>query len=153
MTDKEKKRNIREKFEKYVVRKEGCWDWKGCIHHKGYAPMNFYDNKQKNAHIVSWILHRGKIPDGLFVLHKCDNRKCTNPDHLYLGTQRDNVRDREERSLSIKGEKNPKAKLSTQDIPKIIQGLKEGFSQSKIARYFGVTQTTISRIKTGIGWV
>lgn len=71
--------------------KEGCWGWRAATNRKGYG--RFYSKHTQSAHRFSWIIHKGKIPDGLFVLHKCDNPPCTNPEHLFLGTNLDNIRD------------------------------------------------------------
>lgn len=70
----------------------GCWLWKSTITIHGYGLHN-YKRKRMAAHRVSWILHNGEIPQGLFVLHKCDVRSCVNPAHLFLGTQSDNMQD------------------------------------------------------------
>ena len=111
-TEEQKLERIKNNFEKLVIRKEGCWDWAGCLHRAGYAPMNFYNNKMKYAHSVSWILHKGVIPEGLLVCHHCDNKKCTNPDHLFLGTTRDNSLDMVKKNRHIFGEKKFNSKLT-----------------------------------------
>lgn len=69
-----------------------CWEWIGHRDSKGYGKFHF-KNKPESAHRVSFLIHNGIIPKGLYVLHKCDNRACVKPDHLYLGTQTDNMRD------------------------------------------------------------
>ena len=81
-------------FEKFVIKnQDACWGWSGCApKNPGYGQFR-HNMKSERAHRASWILHYGKIPDGKYVLHTCDNRICSNPKHLYLGTSIDNNRD------------------------------------------------------------
>lgn len=89
---------IEERFWLRVMKTDTCWIWNGWSGNKNYGRMSIYDKgKMKNiptlAHRVSWELHNGKIPHGIHVLHKCDNPPCVNPDHLFLGTHKDNMMD------------------------------------------------------------
>src|SRR5688572_5586831 len=70
-----------------------CWLWVGTRHYKGYGDFAPSGQKKVKAHRYSWELHKGKIPNGMQVLHRCDNPPCVNPDHLFIGTNRDNVSD------------------------------------------------------------
>jgi len=70
----------------------GCWSWTGAKDRRGYGQMRV-DRKHVSAHRMSWLIHYGPIPDGMCVLHKCDTRECVRPDHLFLGTAKDNSQD------------------------------------------------------------
>ena len=75
-----------------VADEKGCWLWQGNRNNQGYG-FAYHDKKSRGAHRVSWMLNRGPIPEGQWVLHKCDNPPCVNPDHLFLGDRRDNMID------------------------------------------------------------
>lgn len=86
----------RERFPQKVDRSAGqdaCWLWLGGRAPNGYGRFNLEHAKPVGAHRAAWMFEHGDIPDGMSVLHRCDNRPCVNPAHLYVGTQRDNLRD------------------------------------------------------------
>jgi hypothetical protein len=156
----EKLESIKKSFEKDVIRKEGCWDWSGKIAKSGYGAMtlNFQYNIG-NAHRASWIIHKGIIPKGKQVCHSCDNRKCTNPEHLWIGTAKDNAQDREIKGRSNntpppvkRGSSNGNSSLDESSVVEIKRLLKEGESLAEIARKYGVTKTGIYHIKKGNCW-
>lgn len=96
----------------YSTDKEACWNWMRYVcGATGYGRLAGPDGYQKiGAHRASWLINRGPIPDGLWVLHKCDNRRCVNPDHLFLGTCEDNVHDMWEKGRGSKPPLSPPGK-------------------------------------------
>lgn len=87
-------KTLKERFEeKYKIVASGCWEWQYSVNKKGYGMFGIATSTTQLAHRVSFTLYKGDIPEGLFVLHHCDNPKCVNPEHLFLGTNTDNMRD------------------------------------------------------------
>lgn len=131
-----------------VIKGINCWQWTGSTHRReGYGVIRV--GRQILAHRISWILHHGAIPGGMCVLHRCDNPSCTNPDHLFLGTQADNLADMRAKGRQQKGEKHHRAKLTELDILNIrILDI----PQSALAKLYEVTQPTICAIKTRHTW-
>lgn len=146
--------NAVERFhQKYEMDKSGCWLWTGGTrpNSKGVPyPRHWNDDRKSiGAHRFSFELVHGAIPKGMYVCHKCDTPLCVNPDHLFVGTHHDNMRDmvQKKRSFTARGEnKKGTAKLTNQQAKEIRE---INLSQTKIALLFGVSQTTISRIKRG----
>lgn len=134
------------RFEKFVVKKNGCWEWNGCINSK-YGAFRFRKKPQK-AHRVSWVIHNGEIPDGLQVLHKCDNPPCTNPEHLFLGTNADNMKDMVSKKRHVSG----KRKLTKEMIIHIRNLLKMGVPSARLSRDYKVSETCIYNIRHNISW-
>src|ERR1041385_5030391 len=82
-------------WDKVIIIDGACWKWRGERHAHGYSVIRLRGNRKINwlAHRLSWQIHNGPIPEGLCICHKCDNPECTNPEHLFLGTQLDNIKD------------------------------------------------------------
>jgi len=141
-------------FEKFVIKKDKCWDWKGSKRN-GYGKLTF-NGKNMEAHRISYIIHKGEIPIRKNVLHLCDNPPCTNPDHLFLGTHRDNMKDMAAKNRNnfnpVKGENHTFSKLKTEQVLEIQQLLKNGITQKELAKKYNVNQVTISDIKRKITW-
>lgn len=135
--------------EKYVIDKEtGCWVWIARRNKKGYGQFGF-DGKLCQAHRVSWIIYYGDIPDGMFVLHHCDNTSCVNPYHLFLGTNADNMRDMASKGRSTRGNKSHTCKLS-EDQVKEIRSL--NLSGRKTAKKYGISSSVVYQIRTKKIW-
>lgn len=125
-----------------------CRVWARKALNRGY-PSITVNKKVRRGNRLMWELVHGPIPEGMHVLHTCDNRLCLNPEHLFLGTCRSNMEDKVAKGRQIKGTDHPKAKLSNEDVRSIRFDKR---TQSLIAKEYGVHQTLISAIKTGKIW-
>lgn len=148
--------SLEEGFEKFVIKNpEGCWGWTGCAANPGYGQFRG-NQKLIRAHRASWIIHFGEIPKGMYVCHKCDNKLCSNPEHLFLGTCKDNNLDmlKKGRSpiLGKSGSSNPSAKLKESQVQEIRLLLKTNMSQREIGAMFSISQTAVSVINTKRYW-
>lgn len=121
----------------------GCWLWEASLLKDGY-PQFYFNGQNRRATRVSYDLFVGKIPDGMQVCHKCDVPTCVNPDHLFVGTQKENIAYCRTKGRIYK-------KLSKEVIFDIRAALANGIAQKAIAQAFGVCQATISFINTGRG--
>lgn len=141
----------------------GCWLWTGSLAKLGYGCFTIGakgENYQEwRAHRYSWFLAHGDIPDGMNVCHRCDNPRCVNPDHLFLGTTADNIADKMHKGRQAQGEQVGCAKLSRDDVLAIrklyIEGLNakpRKYSSRKLAKMYGVSKGAILSIVQGKTW-
>ena len=143
-----------------------CLEWTARCNAGGYGAFSIF-TRPTGAHKAAYRLFNGPIPAGMQVLHKCDNRKCILPDHLFLGTISDNMRDKFLKGRCACGDKNGtrthperllrgedrwNAKLTEHDVRKIRTSLTGGVSQRLLARQFNVDRGSIAAIKQGTGW-
>lgn len=152
------------RFWKKVSKTSSCWLWVGA-QANGRGVLNMgkvsyasgrprYDYRIK-AHRFSWLIHNQpeQIPDGIFVCHSCDNPLCVNPDHLFLGTNRDNLLDASRKGRMNRGPKNGMAKLTEKQVKEIKEMYATGkHSQEEVAEVFGIGRTTVSLIVNGKRW-
>lgn len=139
-------------LDKVAFTLSNCWYWIGCLDQLGYGHVGY-----KRAHRWSWELHNGEIPKGMNVLHKCDVRSCVNPDHLFLGTQKDNVLDMikkgRHKCVPKYGEDNPMSVLTKKLAIKIRKDFSTGrYKQIELSKKYKVSPMTISRLLRGISW-
>jgi len=128
-----------------------CWEWTGARAWSGYGVCTSFG--QLTAHRTAWLLANGPIPAGLHVLHRCDNRCCINPEHLFLGTNADNMADRDRKGRTACGEQIKQARLRAADVLDIRRRYSTGqFTQRVLAREYGVDPSHISEIVTGKEW-
>lgn len=133
---------------------EDCWEWQGSITSAGYGGIRIkFDGKTWNyAHRFSFYLSFGVDPAKLCVCHKCDNPKCVNPSHLFLGTIAENSADMTSKNRHL-GERSGFTKLNEEMVYEIKKMLRAGESQARIAAKFGVHKTSITKINTKKIWV
>ena len=152
---KKRSEPVKSRFENSIsaIPDTGCWIWtKAWFDYGlkgGYGSIKV-KGKSVHAHRLAWEIYNGSIPDGLFVLHKCDTKCCCNPKHLFLGNNMDNMLDAAKKGFVWgTGEKNFNAKLSAEDVKNI---LNDNRPQTHIAKDYPITQAQISDIKNRKSW-
>ena len=171
-----------ERFMRKVNKSAGCWEWTACLSTDGYGKFGIGGKHggTERAHRTSWRLLVGPIPDGAFVLHRCDNKRCVRPSHLFLGTQADNIADASKKGRiqhgdghwtarmpnrvirgskhwwhknPVRGEASGNAKLTAKQVRSIRRMWACGkMLQREIAARFGVGQQQVCRIVNGLRW-
>ena len=154
------RKNTRESVEHWfwsrIIKKDsGCWEWQGATV-CGYGVVRFQDDDWK-AHRLSWLLHNGAIPEGVCVLHTCDNPPCCNPDHLWLGSKHDNTQDMMKKGRegyrSHPCENNGRAKLTADLVRSLrLQHSHHPINYFHTAKNLGVTTSAVRFAVLGITW-
>jgi hypothetical protein len=131
-----------------IRKANGCWEWEGSLDSKGYGVVRM-DGKQCVASRVSWEIHVGPIPEGMFICHHCDNPKCVRPDHLFVGSPADNAADAALKGRMRYGEKHGRHKLSEEDV-RMIRSSRSTTRQ--LSRDLGVARSLIYAIRNRLIW-
>jgi hypothetical protein len=148
---------MKDKLWSNVEKTSTCWFWRGrCVNNKGYASI-WHGRRSFGVHRISYTLAKGEIPEGLCVLHKCDVPLCVNPDHLFLGTQLDNIRDCEQKGrLKLpprqRGAESPSARLTEIQARNICALHAAGYSTPHLGRMFGVSTSCVGHMVSGRTW-
>jgi HNH endonuclease len=130
---------------------DGCWNWTAGKGTRGYGHVRIR-GKTRAAHRLSYELATGPIPCGMFVCHRCDNPSCVNPEHLFLGTDADNMADKTAKGRQTKGASVNTAKLDAQVVQSIRESRAAGASYSQLAAKHGVSKQQIANIVLGRSW-
>jgi hypothetical protein len=129
----------------------GCWIWTGARSEQAYGYLTI-DGKEVKAHRYSYELHKGPIPDGLDVLHSCDNPPCVNPDHLFLGTGLENLADASAKGRMARGERHYLAKLTEAQVRQVRELYAAGVTQKDLAVRFGTSRGNVGYIVRRERW-
>jgi hypothetical protein len=141
-------RPLAERFWEKVSKDGDCWLWTASLTRGGYGQFPLRKGVIRRAHRIAWELENGPVPNGLWVLHRCDNPPCVRPSHLFLGTPKDNSAD-----MTAKGRHNtplgsarPAARLSEADVITIRAARANGETGAALARRYGVHRSSIYHI-------
>lgn len=145
---KAKRLPMRESFERWFVRSDGCWEWQGACDRDGYGAFN-YAGKTRRAPVVALEIDGRKPAQGEYACHRCDNPKCVRPDHLYPGTPTQNMADAIARGTTQRGERQHMAKLTEQAVREIRSSAE---AVSILAKRFGVTHGAVSMARARKTW-
>lgn len=165
-------------FEKVEIRRDPvrqglteCWEWIGARNYStdpkwknfAYGYINIGGRRSsggsaQRAHRVSWVMHFGLIPQGMSVLHRCDNARCVRPDHLFLGTLKDNAHDMISKgryngpARIRRGDDNKCSKMTSEQVREIRRLRAEGVGPTEIAETIGVTNAMVKNVIYGKSW-
>lgn len=151
-----------------VEKTDSCWNWIGCLHKSGYGWVTS-SGKTQLAHRLAYKIFKGIIPQELCVCHSCDNKRCVNPDHLWLGSQAENIKDRDSKGRQVspsgekhrfrlypesvpKGSAHPLAKLTEPQVLAIKSRYSLGWSVRVLAKEYGVNVPAVYKLLNGKTW-
>lgn len=144
------------KFWARVNRSDGCWEWQGYRDRQGYGHLSRKVDGPMLAHRFAWLQFNGSIPAGAVIRHICDNPPCCNPDHLLIGTQADNIADRQRRGRHrpgrFPGEAHPMHRLTELTVLDLRRRYADGESAVSLARECGISPDWMRRIASGRAW-
>lgn len=151
------------RFWKYVEKTDTCWMWRGCRTSSGYGRLQLPEQKTLRAHRLSYEFAYGEVPPNMWVLHHCDTPPCVRPEHLFLGTAADNVRDMmakgrgkwksgTEHGLHKHPEKAHSAKLGWEQVGEL-RALKGKMTHAELAKKFGISASQVYTILANKAWV
>lgn len=152
--------NIKERLLKHIeVNKNGCWVWTGSKNSEGYGNIQIGSRKDgtrrtAKAHRVSYSVFVGDIPENHDICHKCDNQSCVNPEHLFPGTEKENVADMDAKGRRgfVLSQLHPSAKLTEKDVVEARKLREQGQSYYSLAKKYGVYRETMRQAITGKTW-
>jgi len=143
-------RTPEENFWEKVDKSKECWEWQAARDKDGYGFFHHH-GKMGKAHRFSWEMHNGPIPEGLQVLHKCDNPRCIRPDHLFVGTNIENVADRTKKRRQPDGERHNEAKVTLKQVQEMRRNGKTGTYKS-IGQRYGLSIAQTAKILNNQSW-
>jgi hypothetical protein len=156
-----KRKGVTERFWAHVQKSAdgGCWVWQGHLHPNGYGTISLGGDRGKMVYVhrLAWELAYGPIPADMYVCHHCDNRACVNPEHLFLGTATDNMRDmwakgRARVPTFAKGEDHWNARITAAQAREIYARHQAGEKAADLGREFGITPENVRMIARGKTW-
>lgn len=152
-TGRLERQTLEERFMKYVHKEEACWLWTGYVNTSGYGSLTV-KGTPVGAHRLSFMLFKGEVPDGKVVCHTCDVRTCVNPEHLWLGSNRENLDDMlaKGRQSRVPGEQNGMSKLTEDQVRAIRQEHIDGATKASLCRKYEVSSSTMDRLIKRQSW-
>ena len=146
------RRPFMQRFEEKIemIPECGCWIWTAATNIHGYG-LFIFNGKMQSTHRISWQVYRGAIPAGMFILHRCDTRLCVNPNHLRIGTQKENIQECHSKGRAGYkfGEHNGQSILLESQVLQIMSDSREHYI---IAKDYNISSSLVSALKKGKRW-